>query len=306
MKRGGTRGLLGRLLVEPGSKPRIGGPEAKWDCGFRDKAWAERELEKEHARLVELQARLYAGGERALLVVLQAMDTGGKDGTIRRVFGPLNPQGVQVVSFKRPTELELAHDYLWRIHRAVPARGMIVVFNRSHYEDVLVARVRRLCPKREIERRYGQINAFERHLAENGTRVVKICLNIGRDEQRERLQERLDDPAKHWKFDIGDLAERKLWDRYMKAYSLALGRCSTGCAPWYLVPANRKWVRNLAVARILRATMEDMKLKPPRPKQSLEGVSCPAGPRRSSPCRRTGSGAARAPRSAFRSRPGRG
>jgi PPK2 family polyphosphate:nucleotide phosphotransferase len=272
MKRSKARKLLDELRVRPGGDVRVGGPEAGGDCGFRDKDWAERELAKEHRRLNELQARLYAGGERAVLVVLQAMDTGGKDGTIRRVLGPLNPQGVEVTSFKRPSDEELAHDYLWRVHRAVPARGMIGVFNRSHYEDVLVVRVHGLRPKKEIELRYGQINDFEKHLAENGTEVVKICLNITKGEQKERLQERLDEPAKHWKFDVGDLAERKLWDKYMHAYALALGRCSTGHAPWYLVPANRKWVRNLAVARILRSHLESMDLPRPRPKQPLKGV----------------------------------
>ena len=272
MKRRRAERLLEQLRVRPGRDVRVGGPEAGGDCGFRDRAWAERELEREQRRLDELQARLYAGGEKALLVVLQAMDTGGKDGTIRRVLGPLNPQGVVVTAFKRPSEEELAHDYLWRVHRAAPARGMIGVFNRSHYEDVLVVRVHGLCPKQEIERRYGQINLFERHLVENGTELVKICLNITKREQKRRLQERLDDPAKRWKFDVGDLGERKLWDRYMQAYALALGRCSTAWAPWYLVPAERKWVRNLAVARILRLTLEAMDLPRPRPRQSLKGV----------------------------------
>jgi PPK2 family polyphosphate:nucleotide phosphotransferase len=264
--------FLAGLRVAPKSRPRLGGREAGSDLGFADKSWARKELKRERKLLKGLQARLYAGGKRSLLVVLQAMDTGGKDGTIRKVLGPLNPQGVEVTGFKRPTDEELAHDFLWRIHKAAPRRGMIGVFNRSHYEDVLVVRVHRLRPRREIERRYGEINAFERRLADSGTSIVKLCLNITRDEQKERLQARLDDPAKHWKFDVGDLAERRLWRKYMRAYSLALGRCSTPWAPWYLVPANRKWVRDLAVARILRAALEDMKLRYPKSGDNLSEV----------------------------------
>jgi PPK2 family polyphosphate:nucleotide phosphotransferase len=265
--------FLARFRVKPGRNLRLGGRNASDKCGFRDRDWAYQRLAGEHQRLKELQTRLFAGGKRALLVVLQAMDTGGKDGTIRKVLGPLNPQGVEVTGFGRPTEEELAHDYLWRIHKAAPRRGMIGVFNRSHYEDVLVVRVHKLRPVKEIERRYDQINRFEKHLAENGTAIVKICLDITRAEQKERLQERLDEPDKNWKFEVGDLAERKFWGRYMKAYSLALRRCSTPWAPWYLVPANRKWVRNLVVARIVRHTMEGMKLKYPTPGQDLEGIT---------------------------------
>jgi PPK2 family polyphosphate:nucleotide phosphotransferase len=194
------------------------------------------------------------------------MDTGGKDGTIRRVLGSLNPQGVRVVSFKAPTPEERAHDYLWRVHREIPARGMIGVFNRSHYEDVLVAKVRGLAPPREIEARYGQINRFERHLSENGVVLVKFFLHISKEEQKARLQARLDDPRKRWKFDPADLAERKRWDEYQEAYETALRRCSSPWAPWYVIPGDHKWARNLAVARILRLTLEGMKLRyPPAP-----------------------------------------
>ncbi len=272
MKKTEAARFLARFRVSSKHKSKIGGRQADDKCGFAGKSWAHKELKKERHRLQELQSRLYAQGTQSLLVVLQAMDTGGKDGTIRRVLGPLNPQGVEVTSFKRPTQEELAHDYLWRVHKAIPRAGMIGVFNRSQYEDVLAVRVHGLRPRREVERRYEQINAFEKHLAENGTTVVKLCLNITRKEQKERLQARLDNPDKHWKFELGDLAERKLWPDYMRAYDLALRRCSTEWAPWYLVPANRKWVRDLVVARILRWTMEGMKLRYPRPAEDLSRV----------------------------------
>jgi PPK2 family polyphosphate:nucleotide phosphotransferase len=265
--------FLAKFRFSSKRRLKIGGKQADEKCGFAGKSWARKELKKERRRLKELQARLYAQGKRSLLVVLQAMDTGGKDGTIRRVLGPLNPQGVEVTSFKRPTQEELDHDYLWRVHKAAPRAGLIGVFNRSHYEDVLVVRVHGLKPRREVERRYDQINAFEKHLAENGTTLVKLCLNITKREQKERLQARLDNPDKHWKFEMGDLEERKLWPDYMRAYDLALRRCSTEWAPWYLVPANRKWVRDLVVARILRWTMEGMKLRYPRSTQDFDGVT---------------------------------
>jgi len=264
--------FVGQFRVGARGKTGIGGEKASDKCGFRDREWACQQLAAEHELLKQLQVRLFAGGRKALLVVFQAMDTGGKDGTIRKVLGPLNPQGVEVTGFKKPTPEELAHDYLWRIHRAAPRKGMIGVFNRSHYEDVLVVRVHGWAPGKVIERRYDEINRFEKHLADNGTGIVKICLNITRDEQKERLQARLDEPDKNWKFDVGDLAERKLWPKYMKAYDTALRRCSTPWAPWYLVPANRKWVRNLVVARIVRHALEGMKLKYPPAPDGLKDV----------------------------------
>ncbi|WP_456476727.1 polyphosphate kinase 2 family protein [Oceanithermus sp.] len=229
------------------------------DDGFAGgKKAARKELKVIGKRLGELQARLYAEGRRALLVVLQGMDTAGKDGTIRRVFRMVNPQGVRVASFKKPTALELAHDYLWRVHARVPARGEIGIFNRSHYEDVLVVRVHDLVPPEVWGRRYDHINAFEQLLSDEGTRIVKFFLHISQDEQKKRLEARLENPKKHWKFNPADLAERALWDAYMEAYRAALERTSTAHAPWYAVPADRKWQRDLVVARVLLETLEAM------------------------------------------------
>jgi PPK2 family polyphosphate:nucleotide phosphotransferase len=212
-----------------------------------------------------VQDRLYAEGKRALLVVLQGTDTAGKDGTIRHVFNATGPLGVTVTSFRRPSEEELAHDFLWRTHLACPRRGFIGIFNRSHYEDVLVGRVRKLAPSEEIEARYGQINAFEKVLAENGTHILKFMLHISKKEQSKRLQERLDDPKSRWKFNPSDLEDRKLWDEYQAAYELMLDRCSTQWAPWYVIPADRKWARNAAVSALVRATLEDMDPQYPKP-----------------------------------------
>ena len=209
-------------------------------------------------RLTELQARLYAESKRSLLVVLQGRDTCGKDGTIRRVFDAVNPQGCIVTSFKKPSELELSHDYLWRVHHAIPAKGTIGIFNRSHYEDVLVVRVRELVPRTVWAKRYQQINDFERMLSENGVTILKFFLHISRDEQKERLLARLEDPSKHWKFNEDDLAERALWDRYTSAYRDALGKCSTPWAPWYIVPADKKKARDYLVAQTVVDTLARM------------------------------------------------
>lgn len=215
-------------------------------------------------RLETLQTALYAESKQALLVVLQGRDAAGKDGLIRRVFGPLNSQSCVVSSFKRPTEYELARDYLWRVHQAVPPKGTIGVFNRSHYEDVLVVRVHKLVPKDVWSQRYDQINHFERMLSENGVRILKFFLHISREEQKQRLLERLNDPLKNWKFQVGDLDERKLWDDYTEAYEDALERCSTEWAPWYVVPADRKSTRNLVVTQVLVSTLEAMNPQFPR------------------------------------------
>jgi PPK2 family polyphosphate:nucleotide phosphotransferase len=214
-------------------------------------------------RLDELQTRLYAEGRHRLLVVLQAMDTAGKDGTIRRVFHSMDPQGVRVVSFKRPSTKELAHDYLWRVHQAVPGNGEVVIFNRSHYEDIAAVRVREIFPESVWSKRYGHINDFERLLADEGTTILKIFLTISKEEQRERLQARLDDPDKHWKFDIGDLDDRALWPVFMEAYGDILSRTSTGHAPWYVIPADTKWYRNLLIADILIRTLESLGMEYP-------------------------------------------
>ena len=210
-----------------------------------------------------MQEILYAQGRHALLVVLQGPDTSGKDGTVRHVFGPVNPAGAVATSFKKPTQHELAHDFLWRIHKAVPSAGMIGIFNRSHYEDVLVPRVHALVPAERIEARYGQINAFECHLAENDVTILKFYLHISTKEQKARLEARLEDPTKRWKFSPDDLAERKHWDDYISAYQIALGRCSTQWAPWFVVPADRKWYRNAVVARVVRSTLEGLDLTYP-------------------------------------------
>jgi PPK2 family polyphosphate:nucleotide phosphotransferase len=209
-------------------------------------------------RMAALQEALYAEGRRSLLVVLQARDTGGKDGAIRHVFGRLNPLGVEITSFKAPTPLELRHDYLWRVHERVPPRGMIGVFNRSHYEDVLVVRVHGLVPRDVWHPRFEQINAFERHLAANGVTILKFCLHISREEQRQRLLARLHDPTKQWKFNPGDLNERARWDDYTAAYTDAIRLTGKDIAPWYVVPADRKPVRDVLVAQVVVETLERM------------------------------------------------
>jgi PPK2 family polyphosphate:nucleotide phosphotransferase len=230
------------------------------------------ELDRLTARLDALQRALHAEGSRALLVVLQGRDASGKDGTMRKVFAPLNPFGVTATSFKAPTDLELRHDFLWRIHAAAPARGSIGIFNRSHYEDVLVVRVRSLMPESVWRPRYEQINLFERILAENGTVVLKFLLHISHQEQRERLLARLEDPEKYWKFNAGDLEERELWDEYTEAYVEMLQRTSTAVAPWYLVPADEKRVRDVLVARAVIDTLERMNPRYPGPPPDLEAL----------------------------------
>lgn len=239
---------------------------------FPDRDEAEASAADDVTAIAELQNRLYAEGKRALLIVFQATDTGGKDSTIRKVLGPINPQGVRVTSFKAPSSTELDHDYLWRIHQAVPPKGMIGVFNRSHYEDVLIVRVHGLAPKDAIEQRYDQINDFERHLSENGVTILKFFLHISKDEQKERLQARLDDPSKHWKFNPGDLEEREHWNDYEDAFEIALSRCSTRHAPWFVIPADRKWYRNAVIARIIRRTLEDLDPQYPEAEHDTEGV----------------------------------
>ena len=223
-------------------------------------------------RLEQLQETLYAEAKHKILVVLQAMDTGGKDGTIRHVFDGTNPQGVHVASFKKPTSQELAHDYLWRVHQRTPGAGEITIFNRSHYEDVLVVRVHNYVPPEVWGRRYEHINNFERQLADEGTTILKFFLNISKDEQKERLQSRLDVAHKRWKFSHGDLAERKLWDDYQAAYAAALSRTSTEWAPWYIVPSDRKWYRNLVISHALVETLEGLDMRYPEPETGLDGV----------------------------------
>lgn len=224
----------------------------------------KEELLKLNKKLEALQELLYAEQKHKFLVVLQAMDTGGKDGVIRHVFEGVNPQGVRVASFKSPTAIELAHDYLWRVHQQTPGRGEIVIFNRSHYEDVLVVRVHELVPREVWSKRYDQINAFEKQLAEEGTTILKFFLHIDKDEQKERLEARRDDPEKRWKFNVDDLKERQLWDEYVRAYEEAISRTSTEWAPWYVVPANKKWYRNLVVASVIIDKLAGLKMAFPK------------------------------------------
>lgn len=254
-----------RYLVKPDSKVHLKSIDPADDGGL-DKATATVEFEQLKERLGELQNTLYAEARRSLLVVLQAMDTGGKDSLIRSVFTGFNPAGCVVHSFKAPTAEELAHDFLWRVHACAPRRGHVGVFNRSHYEDVLIVRVKSLVPDEVWRERYEHINRFERLLADEGTTVVKFFLHISKDYQKERLQKRLDDPAKHWKFEPGDLVERKRWDDYQKAYDDVLEKCSTDHAPWYIIPGEKRWYRDLLVAKILVKTLDKMDLKYPDPK----------------------------------------
>ena len=223
-------------------------------------------------RLSELQALMYAENKHALLIVLQAMDGGGKDGTIHHVMSALNPQGCSVVGFKVPTAEELAHDYLWRIHQHTPRKGQITVFNRSHYEDVLVVRVHNLVPKDVWSKRYNEINAFERQLANAGTTIVKFFLHIDKDEQLKRFRDRLDEADKQWKISESDYTEREYWDAYQTAYMDALSKCSFNYAPWYVIPANHKWFRDLAVSQILVDTLEGLKMKYPEPSVDLTAI----------------------------------
>ena len=223
--------------------------------------------------LAALQNRLYAEGRRSLLLVLQAMDAGGKDGAIRKVFSGVNPQSCRVTSFKQPSTEELQHDFLWRIHKALPEHGEVGIFNRSHYEDVGVARVKSLVPKKVIRQRYGIIESFEHALAVEGTTVVKVFLHISKDEQRRRLQARLDDPTKRWKYRAGDLEDRQLWDDYMAAYEDAITATSTQDAPWYVIPADRKWYRDWALLSILVETLTEMDPRYPDPPLGLENVT---------------------------------
>jgi PPK2 family polyphosphate:nucleotide phosphotransferase len=246
--------LRDSLVVRPGSRVRLARRDHRETFGW-DKDDAETELGRQLVRLAELQDRLWAEAKRSVLVVLQGIDAAGKDGTINKVMEAFNPQGCPVTSFKVPSAEELAHDFLWRVHDKVPRKGEIGIFNRSHYEDVLVVRVHDLVPRKVWSTRYDQINDFERILSDNGTTIVKFFLAIDRDEQRERFQARFDDPTKRWKFSMGDLEERKLWDDYQAAFDDALSKTSTADAPWYVIPANRKWFRNLAVATILADTI---------------------------------------------------
>ena len=260
--------------VKPGSAVDLD----DWDPDH-DHGWKKDDLKDGHKdlndELEELQELLYAESKHKVLVVLQATDTGGKDGTIRHVFDKTNPQGVKVASFKKPTDEELAHDYLWRIHQHTPGAGEIAIFNRSHYEDVLVVRVHDLVPEERWRKRYDHINAFEKLLADEGTTIVKIFLHISRAEQKERLQARLDEPHKNWKFSKGDLAERERWDDYQEAFREMLQRTSTDWAPWYVIPANDKKFRNLLISTILVDTLRSLDMSWPEAEEGLDDIEIP-------------------------------
>ncbi len=256
--------------IVPGQPLDLNRLATRADTFHDNRSEAEREFKKLRKQLAEYQFRLYSEGKQKLLVVLQAMDAGGKDSTIRRVFEGVNPQGVRVTSFKAPSKRELARDYLWRVHRQVPAKGMIRIFNRSHYEDVLIVRVDSLVPEAVWRSRYEQINDFEKLLADTGTTILKFFLHVSKHEQKERLEARLSDPTRHWKFSADDLEKRKQWNDYMAAYADALSLCSTPYAPWYAIPADQKWYRNLAIARILVSTLAKMDPQYPPAEEGLE------------------------------------
>ena len=258
--------------LQPGSKVDLSQLNTDGKRIHPDRQQAEAEFETLREELVTLQNRWYADGSRSLLVVFQAMDAGGKDGTIRRVFRGVNPQGVRVASFKSPSKKELSHDFLWRIHQQVPGKGMIGIFNRSHYEDVLVVRVDEIVPKSVWKSRYQSINNFEKMLTESGTSIIKFYLHISKSEQKKRFQARLDDATKQWKFARHDLEKRKQWDAYQEAYEEMLYRCSTEHAPWYIIPADQKWYRNLAISRVLVQTLRELNPQFPTPEDDLDKI----------------------------------
>jgi len=260
------------LTVPPRTAIRLADFDPSYTGGIKDKQEASQELEENVQALDNLGYRLYAENRRALLLVLQGMDTSGKDGTVRHVMRGFNPQGCQVTSFKQPSEEELDHDFLWRIAKALPRKGDIGIFNRSHYEDVLVVRVHKLVPKKEWRRRYKRISVFEKQVTQGGTTIVKVFLHISKEEQRKRLEARLNDAEKRWKFSKADLDERGFWDDYQQAYEDALTRCNTKYAPWHIVPADRKWYRNLVVSRLLRETLEKMDPQFPPPEPGLDDL----------------------------------
>jgi PPK2 family polyphosphate:nucleotide phosphotransferase len=259
--------------VKPGVNLKLEDRDPNDTGSFQgNKQQAKLETGKLNKRLQDLQEVLYAGHTHKVLVVLQGMDTSGKDGTIRHVFGGVNPQGVRVANFKQPSQEELDHDFLWRIHKQVPALGELVIFNRSQYEDVLIVRVHDLVPHQVWKKRYDLINDFEKMLVTTGTTILKFYLHIDRDEQKKRLQARLDQPDKHWKFRLGDLEERKLWKDYTQAYEDVLNLTSTQAAPWFVVPANHKWYRDWVIAKTLVDTLDGLDMKVPEPSENLEGV----------------------------------
>ena len=264
-----------RYRAEPGERLSLSDVDPGESEHYEKKKDVAKALEAQRRRIQDLQERLYAENKQGLLVVLQAMDTGGKDGTIKHVFGGVNPQGCRISSFKAPNPEEANHDFLWRYHKSAPAKGRIGIFNRSHYEDVLVVRVKGIVPEVVWRERYGLINEFERNLTRNSIAVLKFFLHISKDEQKRRLESRLADPDKCWKFSKNDIKERAFWDDYQAAFEDAINECSTSHAPWYVVPANKKWYRNLVVARTIADTLEAMDPRFPPAEQGLENVTIP-------------------------------
>ena len=257
------RHLNKELLVKPGTRVKLSAVDPEDTAGVKDKEEALKVVERNRLKLEEMQTLLAAENKRSLLIVLQGMDASGKDGTIRHVMNGINPQGCEVTSFKVPNAEDLDHDFLWRIHKAVPPKGDIGIFNRSHYEDVLVVRVHSLVPRDVWSERYKQINRFEQILSENHVKILKFFLHISKEEQKKRLRERLADPAKNWKMSLQDLKERELWSDYMEAYEDVLTECSTERAPWFIIPADNKWFRNLAVSQIIIEALESLDMKYP-------------------------------------------
>jgi PPK2 family polyphosphate:nucleotide phosphotransferase len=261
-----------KFVVEAGAKVRLDKVDPAYKGKHESHAQALPEIAEHVARMDRLQYLLYGDGNQSLLVVLQALDAGGKDGVVRHLFSGMNPQGTTSVGFKQPSKLEAAHDFLWRAHLRAPAKGEVVVFNRSHYEDVLVVRVHKLVPESVWSERYGLINDFEKTLTANGTRILKFYLHISPDEQLARFKERLDDPARHWKISESDYSERELWPEYIAAFEDAMEKTSTRHAPWYVIPSNHKWFRNLAISQIIADALDDMNLQMPKPTVDLQEI----------------------------------
>ena len=261
-----------KFVVEPGKKLRLSEIDPSYTGKHISREEALPKIQKHTERMAELQYLLYADGDQSLLIVLQALDAGGKDGTIRHLFAGMNPQGTSVFGFKQPTPIEAAHDFLWRAHKRAPAQGEVVIFNRSHYEDVLVVRVHKLAPRAVWSARYELINDFEELLHKNGVRILKFYLHISPEEQLERFKQRLDDPSRNWKISDSDYTEREFWPQYIEAYEEALARTSVKNAPWYVIPANHKWFRNLAISQIVVDTMEEMGLKLPPTRVDIEEI----------------------------------
>lgn len=261
-----------KLIVEPGSKVKLAKTDPAFHGPHESHEAAQADLQAQVERLTRLQYLLYAEKKHSVLIVLQGIDAAGKDGTCWHVVSAMNPQGTTVTGFKQPSEEERAHDFLWRIHQHTPGLGQVAVFNRSHYEDVLVVRVHDLVPKEVWSKRYSLINDFEAMLADQGTTIIKLFLYISPEEQLERFKQRLDDPARQWKISDSDYKERAFWDKYIDAYEDMLEKCSTAHAPWYVIPSNHKWFRNLAISEIVADTLDDLKMKMPKPSVDLKAI----------------------------------